>query len=122
MALALFDILTDEYKNQDFNSIKSHLARLLNARQGSLQHMPDYGLPDVAEIFQGLPYTTNLLVLEIKNTIKKYEPRLKSVRVIPKTSPEKECVLQLEISGTTTEDTKLQFDTFFHSGGTAEVN
>jgi type VI secretion system protein len=121
MTHALLDILTGEYKEQDFHSIKTHLTRLLNSRQGSLNHMPDYGLPDVAEIYQGLPYSVNDLIKAIKTTIEKYEPRLKNIVVKPKAKQEKDCVLQLEISGTTTQDEVVQFDTYFMSGCTAEI-
>lgn len=121
MALALFDILTGEHQQPNFNSIKTHLTRLLNSRQGSLTHMPDYGLPDVAEIYQGLPYSVTDLVTAIKTTIEKYEPRIKNIVVKPQAKQEKDCVLQLEISGTTIQNETIQFGAYFMSGGAAEI-
>ena len=122
MSFALLDILTGEYKKQNFNSIKAHLTRLLNSRQGSLTHMPDYGLPDVAEIYQGLPYSVDDLIKAIETTIEKYEPRLKNVKVEPTSKQEKDCVLQLEISGITAQNDPVQFETYFMSGGAAEIS
>ncbi|MCK4608440.1 MAG: type VI secretion system baseplate subunit TssE [Gammaproteobacteria bacterium] len=121
---ALLDILSGDYKNSEFCSIRTHLNRLLNARAGSLVHLPDYGLPDVSSIYQSLPYSVNDLVAAIKELIEKYEPRLQDVTITPKQKNSKECVLQLEISGVTKiagVSAPLCFATYFVSDGTAEI-
>lgn len=118
---ALLDILTGEYKDPEFCSIRAHLSRLLNARQGSLTHLPDYGLPDVAEIYQGLPYSIDDLISAVKTTIEKYEPRLHNVQIKPQAPSTKDCVLHLDISGTTSDNTQVQFATYFMTGGRAEI-
>lgn len=121
MPYALLDILTGEYKEPEFCSIRTHLIRLLNSRCGSLTHLPDYGLPDVTEIYQGLPYSIDALIDAIKNTIEKYEPRLHNISIKPKPLNDKDCVLQLELCAITNTNDQLQFNTYFMSGGTAEV-
>jgi len=118
---ALLDILTGEYKDPKFCSIRTHLSRLLNARQGSLTHLPDYGLPDVAEIYQCLPYSIDDLISAIKTCIEKYEPRLHNVQIKPEPQSTKDCVLYLDISGTTSDNNQIQFDTYFMTGGSAEI-
>ena len=124
MAYALLDILTGEYKQPEFNSITTHLKRLLNSRQGSLPHMPDYGLPEITEIYQGLPYSINDLIAAIKNAIKKYEPRLTNITVEPiksiANSPT-DCVLTLKISAITHDNAEVEFDTYFTSAGAIKV-
>jgi type VI secretion system protein len=121
MSYALLDILSGEYKEAEFCSIRAHLTRLLNSRRGSLIHLPDYGLPDVTEIYQGLPYSIDALIDAIKNTIEKYEPRLHNISIKPKPMNDKDCVLRLEICATTNTNDQLQFNTYFMSGGTAEI-
>lgn len=63
------------------DSIIRHLERILNTRRGSVQIGEDYGIPDVSDLTSGLPDTLRDLERMIRNTIQKYEPRLKAVRV-----------------------------------------
>jgi type VI secretion system protein len=123
MKLALFDILAQEYINPEFDSIKAHLNRLLNARTGSLAHMPDYGLPDVTELYQDLPYSVVTLTKAIENVIAKYEPRLQNVKIKHKKQADRnDCVLQIEISATTTDNQTIDLNTYFNSAGGAEIS
>lgn len=62
-------------------SIIRHLERILNTRRGSAQIGEDYGIPDVTDLTSGLPESLRDLERMIRNTIQKYEPRLKAVRV-----------------------------------------
>lgn len=133
MPLALFDILTGKFADgqptaniidaaqQTYLSICSHLTRLLNARQGSLQHLPDYGLPDITEIYQGLPYSVNTLMQAIKNTIEKYEPRLRHVQVLQNPNAAKDYVLHLMIRGEINNGQRVEFDTYFLNEGAARI-
>lgn len=36
-------------------SVLDNMQRILNTRAGSLKHLPDYGLPDMTTILQGMP-------------------------------------------------------------------
>lgn len=62
-------------------SVLDNLQRILNSRAGTLAHLPDYGLPDMAQILQGLPGTSHGLMIDLRNTLMRYEPRLASVDV-----------------------------------------
>lgn len=62
-------------------SIVSNLNYLFNTRAGSLSHLPDYGLPDITEIYRDIPDSIVKLQTSIKNVAEKYEPRLRRVRV-----------------------------------------
>lgn len=132
MQHALLDILTNHYadgtlvsqvapEDQVYHSIQSHLSRLLNARRGSLQHMPDYGLPDVSEIYSSLPYSIQYLVREIQKTIEIYEPRLQNVKVVSLPVEERDSVVTLCIKGELADGYSIEFATYFMAEGRAEI-
>ena len=73
------------------DSIIRHLERILNTRQGSVQIADDYGIPDFTDTSSGFSDAIRDLERTIRNTIQKYEPRLKSVRV--KFVPQEETTL-----------------------------
>lgn len=108
-------------KEQLAYSIQSHLKLLLNSRQGSLAHMQDYGLPDIPELYRGLPYSTQGLLRSVKETIEKFEPRLTNVRVERMETAEEGCVLRLEILGFIHNKENLRFDTHFLCNGSAKI-
>jgi type VI secretion system protein len=103
------------------SSIREHLIQLLNARQGSLQHLPDYGLKDLGEIYQGLPYSLQDLKLTISQLIEKYEPRLINVKIIHQPIQDNDTVLHLEIHAQLRNQQKILFDTYFLSGGKVKI-
>ena len=65
------------------------MQRILNCRAGTLSHLPDYGLPDMSKILQGMPGTAHSLLTTLSATLLKYEPRLKSLNVVllPQSTP-----------------------------------
>lgn len=62
-------------------SVLDNLQRILNSRAGSIAHLPDYGLPDMGLLMQGLPSAAHGLMDSIADTLLKYEPRLVAVDV-----------------------------------------
>lgn len=102
-------------------SIQDHLVRLLNARQGVLPHLPDYGLPDLTAVYQEMPYSINTLGDSVKDTLVRYEPRLKNIKVTPYPVAKGDFVLHFQISGQMESGEKLRFQTYFLSGGYATV-
>ncbi|KPA15754.1 Type VI secretion system, lysozyme-related protein [Candidatus Magnetomorum sp. HK-1] len=62
-------------------SIRNHLKMLLNSKSAFLNYLPDYGLPDISEIYENVPDSLDLLARIIEKVIRKFEPRLKNVRV-----------------------------------------
>lgn len=58
------------------------MQRVLNCRAGTLAHLPDYGLPDMTKILQGMPGTTHELMGILSSVLLKYEPRLKRIDVV----------------------------------------
>ena len=64
-----------------YEAIRDHLVVLLNTRRGTIAHLKDFGLPDLADIYKGYPESLHYLGAEIKRTIEKYEPRLIHTKV-----------------------------------------
>lgn len=62
-------------------SVRRHLARLLNARHGMSEGMPDYGLPALTDLTVGSGDYVESVEEAIRVAIEKYEPRLRRVRV-----------------------------------------
>ncbi|MFI8415924.1 type VI secretion system baseplate subunit TssE [Serratia sp. NPDC078593] len=69
-------------ENQVILSVLDNMQRILNCRAGTLAHLPDYGLPDMTKILQGMPGTAHQLMSTFSNVLLKYEPRLKKINVV----------------------------------------
>lgn len=64
-------------------SVASHLSRMLSTRAGSVQALPDYGLPDLNDMRLSRHDSVQQARAEIESFISRYEPRLRQVRVTP---------------------------------------
>lgn len=63
-------------------SIRAHLTRILNTRQGSVPIDPDFGVPDFTNLAgSSLSGSTQEVAASITRMVARYEPRLKSVQV-----------------------------------------
>lgn len=69
-------------QNQVILSVLDNMQRILSSRAGTLAHLPDYGLPDMAKILQGMPGTAHELMGTLSAVLLKYEPRLKKITVV----------------------------------------
>lgn len=69
-------------ENQVILSVLDNMQRILNCRAGTLAHLPDYGLPDMTRILQGMPGTAHQLMNTLADVLLKYEPRLKKIAVV----------------------------------------
>jgi type VI secretion system protein len=89
---SLYEILTGNFtgdlplevvneEDQVILSVMDNIQRILNARAGSISHLPDYGLPDMTKILQGMPGTAHELIDTLAGVLLKYEPRLQSLNV-----------------------------------------
>ena len=87
-------IMEDEKLRQ---SIVENLTLVLQTRQGSVQHLSDFGIPDIRQVYfdEG---TIDSVPERIRETILKYEPRLGEVRVKKKDFDERNMRMTLEIS------------------------
>ena len=69
-------------QNQVILSVLDNMQRILNCRAGTLAHLPDYGLPDMTKILQGMPGTAHQLMTTLSEVLLKYEPRLRRIDVV----------------------------------------
>lgn len=127
--MALFDFLANEivqrgqFQNEhsEVESIRLHITHLLNARRGVLQHIDNYGLPDVEDIYEGLPYSQHSLATEVKLLIEKFEPRVKSVWVEPVDINVEDYVIRFDIKALLNSGQQIYLSSKFASGGRANV-
>ncbi|MDS0955439.1 type VI secretion system baseplate subunit TssE [Enterobacter hormaechei] len=69
-------------QNQVILSVLDNMQRILNCRAGTLAHLPDYGLPDMTKILQGMPGTAHQLITTLSAVLLKYELRLSRINVV----------------------------------------
>lgn len=69
-------------QNQVILSVLDNMQRILNCRAGTLAHLPDYGLPDMTKILQGMPGTAHELMGALSAVLLRYEPRLRKIAVV----------------------------------------
>ncbi|WP_260864002.1 type VI secretion system baseplate subunit TssE [Citrobacter sp. Marseille-Q6884] len=89
-------------QNQVILSVLDNMQCILNCRAGSLAHLPDYGLPDMTKILQGMPGTAHQLMSTLSSVLLKYEPRLKNITVtlLDQTQPGELCyAIDAELKG-----------------------
>lgn len=77
------DIPLGDYddKTLEILSVMENLRRILNTRAGSLKHLPDFGLPDLTNVYRNLPASAHLLKKEMEATLLIYEPRIKGIEI-----------------------------------------
>jgi type VI secretion system protein len=132
MKAGLIDVLNGQFLNglvisdvsedqQRVISIIDNLNRLFNTRRGSISYLPDYGLPDITEVYRDLPYSIDGLRRAIKETVAKYEPRLHRVRVKHQESDPYSMRLVFILSAEIQRGQRVQFRTTFSSSELAQV-
>lgn len=103
-------------------SIQDNLSRIFNAREGSLPHLEDYGLPDISEIYRKMPHGVTELQSAIKRSVERYEPRLQKIKVTRVTTQPRDLKLIFILSAEQ-RDTgeQVRFQTIFTSVGTSSI-
>lgn len=100
---SLFDRITRglaEPPVDEDESIRLHLIRMFTARQGSVQSIPDYGLPDLNDLTLSRAELINETCMAIQKCIEKYEPRLSCVKVthLPSGDPSTAFAIEVRIT------------------------
>ena len=93
--LSYFDRMSEDEKLR--RSIVESLKMVLQTRRGSVIHLPDFGIPDIRQIYfeEG---TIDAVPKQIADTIMKYEPRLTDVKVDATKFDEKNLRIALKVS------------------------
>lgn len=116
-------VADEDPEHRKLRSIIDSLSRLFNTRRGSIAHLPDYGLPDISQVYRDLPYSIDGLRTAIKLEVEKFEPRLRRVRVEKLQGNEEDFDMRVSfiLSGELRQGQKVQFRTTFRSNDLAEV-
>lgn len=133
MDVSLLDVLQDRIadgrgaaalrgEEARIRSVLANLERLLNARRGAVTHLPDYGLPDISEVYRDMPDSIAGLQQSIKETIETYEPRLLRVRVEHRSTDRFAMRLVFLVSGELAGGPRVRFQTTFSTTAAAEVS
>ncbi len=130
MARTIIDILTGSsfttaessgFHEREATSIRNHLQKLLNSRRGSLTHRPDFGMPDIAEIYLGLPYTSDTIIVALLYAIEQFEPRLQNVQVREYDLKPGQSMTHYEVTGTTLKKDSIRLIVSLCRNGRIEV-
>ena len=132
MQASLYDVLTGQFADgrrvADVHeayhlvpSILSNLDRLFNTRRGSIQHLPDYGLPDITEIYRDIPDSVEKLQNAILNAVQRYEPRLRRIRIQPQPIDPFAMRLEFLLMAELPDRRPVRFQTTFSTIETAHV-
>ena len=84
-------------------SVRINLARILNARHGMSEALPDYGIPALTDMTISSGDYVQVMQSAIATAIEKYEPRLRRVRVtqvIDEDRPKTKQTLAFRVDGT----------------------
>lgn len=117
--------LTVEENTQELaDSVLRHLRKMLNTRQGHSLTQPEYGMPDVTEFIQNLPEMVDVVQRGIRNSIEKFEPRLREVTVTYVPSQDIAASLRFEITAelaTDRDEASVWFETAVTPTGQIEI-
>lgn len=108
----------------EVRSIIGNLRALLNTRLGASHACNDFGVVDFVDLVHEFPGAAHVIQRSIRDTISKYEPRLRNVRVrhVPSEDP---LLLQFEISARLSSDRKrglVRVRTQVSEGGRFQVD
>lgn len=132
MSQTVFDILTSGNTSEEIEelqtpgeklvqSVRNHLQRMLNTRRCSLTHLPHYGMPDIAELYLGLPYSRDRIMAGIRQCIEDFEPRLVNPTVRAINQDNGKDVTQFEIVGESPGGHRLKYVTSLFRNGNIKV-
>lgn len=132
MSQTVFDILATDLLNETsgelrspeeelYQSIRDHLQRLLNSRRGSLTHLPQYGMPDIAALYLGLPYTGDRIMACIRQCVSDFEPRLSHSHVRAAQQNLGKDATLFEIIGETPQGRRLKYIASLYRNGNIDV-
>jgi len=106
------------------DSVLEHLQKLLNIRQGSVEMLQDYGLPDFNDLSHKFPYAINEIQRMIRDCIRKYEPRLTQIKVTHVQDEDDPLSLRYDITARLEMDdrkTNIWFETILDAAGKVSI-
>lgn len=119
------DIRVERSLSRKVNSIISHLQNLLNTHQGSVLIADDYGIPDITNSHgEGITELTQRIENTLRQTILKYEPRLKKVQVNLQSEKDDVLSMRFKLEAVLVHDdtTPVILETVVTSGGKVDIS
>ncbi|GAB7534762.1 type VI secretion system baseplate subunit TssE [Burkholderia sp. 3C] len=102
-------------------SVQHNVQRILNTRAGALKHLPDYGLPDLTNIYKALPASAHLLRQQMETTLLKYEPRIRSIDIDLLDNDDPGVLVNFEMTCHLKKAGLVRFGTYFEPPGRMRV-
>lgn len=105
-------------------SVIGHLRQLLNVRQGSVEALPDYGMPDFNDVIRAHSDHITVLQRTIRDMIAAFEPRLTGVRVVHLRNEDDPLDLRFKVTARLVmdgKDTAVEIETLVGDGGRVDV-
>lgn len=102
-------------------SVQANIRRILNTRAGALKHVPDYGLPDLTDVYKNLPASVHDLRNQMESTLLKFEPRLRSVGIEINDNPDPGLLVSFTMVCTLKRAGLVRFGTYFEPPGRMRV-
>jgi type VI secretion system protein len=105
-------------------SILNHVKRILNVRQGSVETMPDYGLPDFNDLARRFPNAIEEIKRSIRECLEQYEPRLINIHVDHVQDGEHMMDLRYDVKAQISLDgknTSVWFETILDTAGKVSI-
>jgi type VI secretion system protein len=108
-------------KTLEILSVQQNIRHILNTRAGALKHLPDYGLPDLTNIYKALPASAHLLRQQMEATLLVYEPRIRSVEVEYIHNSDPGVLVSYEMTCHLKQAGLVRFGTYFEPPGRMRV-
>lgn len=102
-------------------SVQANIGRILNTRAGALKHVPDYGLPDLTDVYKNLPASVHDLRNQMENTLLKFEPRLRSIDIEITDKPDPGLLVSFTMVCHLRKAGLVRFGTYFEPPGRMRV-
>ncbi|MFT6895910.1 MAG: type VI secretion system protein [Paraglaciecola sp.] len=106
------------------DSVIAHLRNMFNVRQGSVMTLDDYGMPDFNDIVADFPNAIKVVRGVLKESIRKYEPRLSGIIVNHVEDPMHPLDLLFRVKGELQLDDEIvpiMFETVVGDSGSVKV-
>jgi type VI secretion system protein len=108
-------------KTLEILSVQANIRRIVNTRAGSLKHVPDFGLPDLTDVYRNLPASVHDLRAQMQATLLKFEPRIRSVDVEIDERPDPGLMVSFWMTCHLRKAGLVRFGTYFEPPGQMRV-
>jgi len=108
-------------KTLEILSVQANIRRILNTRAGALKHVPDYGLPDLTDVYRNLPASVHDLRKQMEATLLRFEPRLRSVEIEIDDKPDPGLLVSFTMVCHLKNAGLVRFGTYFEPPGRMHV-